>query len=84
MPWKRVRKSFRRARSCLKFGGGWTRTGPSFAPRGRIVSVKYRSESSTSLRRAICVIRCGALSTKVNPSGTAAFHPATVLAFGIR
>ena len=35
-------------------------------------------------RRAKCVMRCGAFNTKVNPSGVAAFQPATVLALGVR
>ncbi len=30
------------------------------------------------------VMRCGALSTNVNPVGVAASQPATVFAFGIR
>ena len=53
-------------------------------PEGFTFTQKARSGSLTSCRRRSCVIRLGAFSVKVKPSGTWAAQPSTSAAVGMR
>jgi len=57
--------------------------GPSFSPRASIVVRKTLNSSSQSLRTLLCVISCGTLAAKRNPSGVFAFQVRTTLTFGV-
>ena len=79
-----ARKSRSFAASLRAKGGSWNSTGPSFSPRVSATSKRCATSSSAPARRFWCVMRCGALSTNVKPSGTCSPHLPTIFGSGIR